>query len=251
MAASSSPTQTGTSRRNIVLAVILGCQIMMTLDALIVTTALPHIQTEIGFTPSAPSWIQHSYVLVFGGLLLLGARAGDLWGRRRVFVAGVVVFTLASLLAGLAPTAELLIAARALQGFASAFAIPATLALRVSAFPAPEERSRAIAVYSAVIGAGASVGIIVRRRLHRVLVVAVESPHQRHHRRPRGAARPPRAARDRAAARPNRHSRRVHHHPRHVGPGLRPGRGCAGRLGKPPHDRPIENIAPTIRTRPM
>ncbi|MFJ3407693.1 MFS transporter [Promicromonospora sp. NPDC090134] len=161
MSESSSLAGPRTGRRGVVLAVILGCQLMMTLDASIVTTALPHIQHELGFTDSALSWIQNSYVLVFGGLLLLGARAGDLFGRRRVFSAGVVVFTLASLLAGLAPTAELLIAARALQGLASAFAIPATLALLVQSFPAPEERSRAIAVYSAVIGAGASVGIIV------------------------------------------------------------------------------------------
>lgn len=161
MSASSSPARPGADRRGVVLAVILGCQLMMTLDASIVTTALPHIQQELGFTDSGLSWIQNSYVLVFGGLLLLGARAGDLLGRRRVFVAGVVVFTLASLLAGVAQTAELLIVARAVQGLASAFAIPATLALLVSSFPAPEERARAIAVYSAVIGAGASVGIIV------------------------------------------------------------------------------------------
>jgi EmrB/QacA subfamily drug resistance transporter len=147
--------------KGIVLAVILGCQLMMTLDASIVTTALPHIQRELGFSDASLSWIQNSYVLVFGGLLLLGARAGDLVGRRRVFTVGLAVFTLASLLAGIAPTAAVLIGARALQGLASAFAIPATLALLVGSFPEPEERSRAIAIYSAVIGAGASVGIIV------------------------------------------------------------------------------------------
>ncbi|MEA5454833.1 MFS transporter [Sinomonas sp. JGH33] len=148
-------------RRSIVLIVILGCQLMMTLDASIVTTALPHIQRELGFSDASLSWIQNAYVLVFGGLLLLGARAGDLLGRRRVFIAGVAVFTVASLMAGIAPTALVLVAARALQGFASAFAIPSTLALLVTTYPAPEERSRAIAVYSAVIGAAASVGIIV------------------------------------------------------------------------------------------
>jgi EmrB/QacA subfamily drug resistance transporter len=157
---SSSGATTGRGR-GLVLTVILGCQLMMTLDASIVTTALPHIQRELGFSDASLSWIQNSYVLVFGGLLLLGARAGDLLGRRRVFTAGVAVFTVASLLAGIAPTAGILVAARALQGLASAFAIPSTLALLVTSFPAPEERSRAIAVYSAVIGAGASVGIIV------------------------------------------------------------------------------------------
>lgn len=161
MFAKSAPPTIGARRRTIVLAVILGCQLMMTLDASIVTTALTHIKQELGFTDSSLSWIQNSYVLVFGGLLLLGARAGDLVGRRRVFAAGAALFTAASLLAGIAPSAGVLIAARALQGLASAFAIPATLALLITSFPAREERSRAIAVYSAVIGAGASVGIIV------------------------------------------------------------------------------------------
>lgn len=148
-------------RRTLVLAVILGCQLMMTLDASIVTTALPRIKDELGFTASSLSWIQNSYVLVFGGLLLLGARTGDLLGRRRVFIAGAALFTAASLLAGVAQSDEILIAARALQGLASAFAIPSTLALLITSFPSPKERSRAIAIYSAVIGAGASVGIIV------------------------------------------------------------------------------------------
>ncbi|HEY3573117.1 MAG TPA: MFS transporter [Arthrobacter sp.] len=161
MFAKSAPSTTGARHRTIVLAVILGCQLMMTLDASIVTTALTHIKQELGFTDSSLSWIQNSYVLVFGGLLLLGARAGDLAGRRRVFAAGTALFTAASLLAGIAPSANVLIVTRALQGLASAFAIPSTLALLITSFPAPEERSRAIAVYSAVIGAGASVGIIV------------------------------------------------------------------------------------------
>lgn len=150
-----------TRNRGVVLAVILGCQLMMTLDASIVTTALPHIKDELGFTDSSLSWIQNSYVLVFGGLLLLGARTGDLVGRRRVFMVGTGLFTAASLLAGVAQSSEVLIGARALQGLAAAFAIPATLALLITSFPAPEERTRAIAIYSAVIGAGGSVGIIV------------------------------------------------------------------------------------------
>lgn len=157
-----SPTSpSGARHRAVVLMVILGCQLMMTLDASIVTTALTHIKAELGFTDSSLSWIQNAYVLAFGGLLLLGARAGDLLGRRRVFIAGAAVFTAASLLAGIAPSAGVLITARALQGLASAFAIPSTLALLITSFPEPEERTRAIAIYSAVIGAGASVGIIV------------------------------------------------------------------------------------------
>lgn len=146
---------------SLTLAVIMGCQLMMVLDTSIVTTSLPHLERELGFSPASLSWVQNSYALAFGGLLLLGARVGDLLGRRRVFMAGVAVFTFASLLAGLAVTAEVMIAARILQGAASAFAIPATLALLVQSFPEPEERSRAISIYSAVIGAGGSVGIIV------------------------------------------------------------------------------------------
>ena len=158
-----SPTlsTSGGRHRAVVLMVILGCQLMMTLDASIVTTALTHIKTELGFTVSSLSWIQNAYVLAFGGLLLLGARAGDLFGRRRVFIVGAALFTAASLLAGLAPSAGLLVAARTLQGVASALAIPSTLALLITTFPEPGERTRAIAIYSAVIGAGASVGIIV------------------------------------------------------------------------------------------
>src|SRR6476661_1819716 len=144
------PLRPSTPNKRVVLAVILGCQLMMTLDASIVTTALPHIKDELGFTESSLSWIQNSYVLVFGGLLLLGARAGDILGRRRVFTVGTGLFTAASLLAGAAESSELLIAARALQGLAAAFAIPATLALLITTFPAPAERTRAIAIYSAV-----------------------------------------------------------------------------------------------------
>ena len=147
--------------RFVVLAVIMGCQLMMVLDTSIVTTALPHLERELGFTGPTLSWVQNSYALAFGGLLLLGARAGDLLGRRRVFMVGVAVFTIASLLAGLAPNSAVMILARVLQGIASAFAIPATLALLVQSFPEPGERSRAIGIYSAVIGAGGSVGIIV------------------------------------------------------------------------------------------
>ncbi|WP_284985297.1 MFS transporter [Arthrobacter sp. fls2-241-R2A-172] len=147
--------------RTITLAVILGCQLMMVLDTSIVTTALPHLERELGFNSTTLSWVQNSYALAFGGLLLLGARVGDLLGRRRVFMVGVGVFTLASLLAGVAFNAEVMIGARVLQGAASAFAIPATLALLVQTFPEPGERSQAISIYSAVIGAGGSVGIIV------------------------------------------------------------------------------------------
>jgi EmrB/QacA subfamily drug resistance transporter len=157
----STATSTPRWRRTVVLALIMGAQLMLVLDTSIVTTALPRLITDLDFTPASLSWVQNAYVLAFGGLLLLGARIGDLAGRRKVFILGVAVFAAASLLAGLATSAPILLVARVLQGAASAFAIPSTLALLVDANPEPEQRSRAIAIYSAVIGAGASVGIIV------------------------------------------------------------------------------------------
>ena len=157
----SSATSTPKWRRTVVLALIMGAQLMMVLDTSIVTTALPHLVADLGFSPASLSWVQNAYVLAFGGLLLLGARVGDLAGRRRVFVIAVAVFAAASLLAGFSFNVPTLLAARIMQGAASAFAIPSTLALLVGAYPEPEERGRAIAIYSAVIGAGASVGIIV------------------------------------------------------------------------------------------
>ncbi len=148
-------------RRNVGLALILGSQLMMTLDTSIITTALPQVQRQFGFSLAGLSWVQNAYVLAFGGLLLLGARAGDLLGRRRVFVAGIAVFTLASLAAGLAPNGPFLIAARVAQGLAASLAVPSTLALLVAETTSAEARTRLIALYSAVIGAGGSVGIVV------------------------------------------------------------------------------------------
>ena len=115
-----SGTSTGTPARRpgVVLAVILITQLMVILDGTVVNIAMPHIQQALDFSPSSLSWVQNAYALAFGGLLLLGARAGDLLGRRRVFVTGISIFTLASLLGGLAPNAELLLAARVLQASA-------------------------------------------------------------------------------------------------------------------------------------
>src|SRR6478609_3069559 len=141
------PLRPSTPNKRVVLAVILGCQLMMTLDASIVTTALPHIKDELGFTESSLSWIQNSYVLVFGGLLLLGARAGDILGRRRVFLAGIALFTLASLVGGFAQNPAELLIARAVQGVGGALASPSALALLMTMFAAGRERTRAIGLY--------------------------------------------------------------------------------------------------------
>jgi EmrB/QacA subfamily drug resistance transporter len=145
----------------IVLAIILGCYLMVVLDASVVLTALPDIRTDLGFSPASLSWVQNIYALAFGGLLLLGARAGDLLGRRQVFVVGLTIFTTASMLGGLAQSETWLLAARAIQGLGAAIAAPSTLALLTISFPEGSERTRAIALYSAVASAGASIGLVL------------------------------------------------------------------------------------------
>ena len=144
-----------------VLAIILGCYLMVVLDASVVITALPDIRLDLGFSPAGLSWVQNIYALAFGGLLLLGARMGDLLGRRQVFIGGITLFTVASMLGGLAQSETWLLAARALQGVGAAIAAPSTLALLTVSFPEGSERTRAIALYSAVASAGASIGLVL------------------------------------------------------------------------------------------
>jgi EmrB/QacA subfamily drug resistance transporter len=144
-----------------VLAIILGCYLMVVLDASVVITALPDIRTDLGFSAASLSWVQNIYALAFGGLLLLGARMGDLLGRRQVFIGGIALFTAASMLGGLAQSEVWLLAARTLQGVGAAIAAPSTLALLTVSFPEGSERTRAIALYSAVASAGASIGLVL------------------------------------------------------------------------------------------
>jgi EmrB/QacA subfamily drug resistance transporter len=143
------------------LAVISAAQLMVVLDGTIVNIALPHIQTALDFTPENLSWVVNAYTLAFGGLLLLGGRAGDLLGRRKVFVVGVGVFALASLLGGLAQTEGQLLWARVLQGVGAAIASPTALSLVTTTFPAGPARNRAFAVYAAMSGAGAAIGLLL------------------------------------------------------------------------------------------
>ncbi len=142
------------------LTVIAGAQLMVVLDATIVNIALPHIQDDLHFSDTSLSWVLNAYTLTFGGLLLLGGRAGDILGRRRVFVAGILLFSVASLLGGFAPSAGLLLAARALQGVGGAIASPTALSLITTNFAEGAERNRAFGVFAAVSGAGAAVGLI-------------------------------------------------------------------------------------------
>jgi EmrB/QacA subfamily drug resistance transporter len=149
------------TRSALVLAIILATYLMIILDVTVIITALPKIHSALDFSPTGLSWVQNAYSLTFGGLLLLGARAGDLLGRRRTFVAGIALFSSASLLAGLAQSPTWLIAARALQGVGAAVAAPSTLALLTISFREGHERIRALALYSAVAGGGGSVGLLL------------------------------------------------------------------------------------------
>ena len=143
------------------LAIISAAQLMVVLDGTIVNIALPRLQEDLGFTPDNLSWVVNAYTLAFGGLLLLGGRLGDLFGRRRVFVAGVLIFAAASLLGGLATSETILLGSRALQGVGAAMASPTALALITTTFPAGPARNRAMGVYAAMSGAGAAIGLIL------------------------------------------------------------------------------------------
>ncbi|MEU2583430.1 MFS transporter [Streptomyces avermitilis] len=154
----------GAARREghpgIALAVIAACQLMVVLDSTIVNIALPHIQDALKFSTTDLTWVVSAYTLTFGGLLLLGGRAGDILGRRRVFMTGILLFTLASFLGGLAQEPWQLLAARALQGVGGAIASPTSLALITTTFPEGPERNRAFGVFAAVSAGGGAIGLL-------------------------------------------------------------------------------------------
>ncbi|UYM05595.1 MFS transporter [Solicola gregarius] len=145
----------------IALLLILSIQLMVVLDMTVVNVALPTLQDDLGFSASGLSWVLNAYALAFGGLLLLGARLGDILGRRRVLIGGVAVFGIASLLGGLAPTSELLLLARGLQGLGAAVAAPQALALLTISYPEGSARNRALGWYSAVSIGGSAIGLVV------------------------------------------------------------------------------------------
>jgi EmrB/QacA subfamily drug resistance transporter len=154
-------TTDGKTRLGWALVLISVAQLMVVLDSTIANIALPYIKADLGFSDSGLTWVVTGYALAFGGLLLLGGRLGDLYGRRKVFMAGLVIFALASLLGGIAGSEGLLLSARGLQGLGAALASPAALALITTTFPAGPARNRAFAVYAAMSGAGAAVGLIL------------------------------------------------------------------------------------------
>jgi EmrB/QacA subfamily drug resistance transporter len=147
--------------RWLALVVLCAGMLMIILDGTIVNVALPAIQGDLGFSQSNLAWVMNAYLIAFGGLLLLAGRVGDLVGRRRVFLAGLVLFTLASALCGVSTSAAMLIGARFLQGIGGAMASAVILGMIVSLFPEGRERTKAIGVYSFVASAGASIGLLL------------------------------------------------------------------------------------------
>jgi EmrB/QacA subfamily drug resistance transporter len=148
-------------RRGIALAIVLCAQLMIVLDLTVVNVALPSLAVGLHLSPTSLSWVLNAYALTFGGLLLLGGRAGDILGRRQAFMAGLAVFTVASLAGGLATSAAALLAARAVQGVGGAIASPAVLATIVAGYPEGRERVRALSVFTAVTMGGASLGLVL------------------------------------------------------------------------------------------
>src|SRR5215213_3471822 len=142
------------------LAVLAVAQFMVVLDVTIVNVALPAIQTDLGFSADGLQWVVNAYTLAFGGLLLLGGRVSDLLGRRRVFLAGLALFGVASLAGGFAGSSGALVAVRAVQGIGAALLSPAALALLTVTFPAGRDRNIALGVWGALAGIGGTLGVV-------------------------------------------------------------------------------------------
>jgi EmrB/QacA subfamily drug resistance transporter len=154
------PAATNDRSRWIALVVLCVGMLMIVLDATIVNVALPSIQKDLGFSQSSLAWVVNAYLITFGGLLLLAGRLGDLVSRRDVFLAGLGLFTAASLLCGISNSQELLVGARFLQGVGGAMTSAVILGMIVTMFPAPRDQAKAIGVYSFVASAGGSVGLL-------------------------------------------------------------------------------------------
>jgi EmrB/QacA subfamily drug resistance transporter len=146
--------------RWVALVVLCAGMLMIILDQTIVNVALPTIQSDLGFSQSSLAWVINAYLIALGGLLLLAGRMGDLLGRKRIFLAGLALFTLASLLCGVSQTEEMLIGARFVQGVGAAMASAVILGMIVTMFPQPREQAMAIGIYSFVASAGASIGLL-------------------------------------------------------------------------------------------
>jgi MFS family permease len=150
------------SNRQRWLALVVVCfgQLMIVLDSTIVNVALPSIQRDLHFSQANLTWVVNAYLITYGSFLLLAGRAGDLIGRKKVFLTGVVVFTVASVLSGLAHDPATLVAARALQGVGGALSAGVIIALIVTGFPKPQERAQAMSVFTFVVAGGGSLGLL-------------------------------------------------------------------------------------------
>src|SRR5215203_4355193 len=155
------PQQESSDRsRWIALYVLCTGVLMIVLDVTVVNVALPSIQDDLGFSQSSLAWVVNAYMIAFGGLLLLAGRFGDLIGRKTVFMAGLGVFTAASLLCGVAQSQEVLVAARFVQGVGGAMTSAVIIGMIVTTFPEPREQAKAIGVYAFVASAGGSIGLL-------------------------------------------------------------------------------------------
>jgi EmrB/QacA subfamily drug resistance transporter len=152
---------TDTRRRWLALYVLCLASLMIVLDVTIVGVALPSIRTDLGFSETSLAWVVNGYLLTYGGFLLLGGRLGDLFGHRRLFIAGISVFTLASLACGLATTQWFLVAARSVQGLGGAVASAVSLSLMMGLFTEPAERAKAMGIFGFVASGGGSIGVLL------------------------------------------------------------------------------------------
>src|SRR3954469_7633266 len=148
------------SRRSAALAVLCAMSLMIVLDSTIVAVAVPDIQRDLGFSPAGVAWVVNAYLVAFAGLLLLAGRLGDLVGAWRVFLAGLALFTIASLLCGFTSTAWQLVAGRFVQGAGGALAAAVVLGMIVRLFPSPREQARAMGIYSFTQAGGAALGFV-------------------------------------------------------------------------------------------
>src|SRR5688572_9770648 len=149
-----------TQNRWAALYVLCAGMLMIILDGTIANVALPSIQEDLGFSQSSLAWVVNAYLIALGGLLLLAGRVGDLLGRRRVYLAGLGLFTAASLVCGVSGSQEMLIGARFIQGAGGAMASAVVLGMIVTMFPEPREQAKAIGIYAFVASAGASIGLL-------------------------------------------------------------------------------------------
>jgi len=226
-AAGTSQHQPKATTRSGALVLVLGCQLMIVLDGTMIYMALPLIRADLGLSTTLLSWVQNAYMLAVGGFLLLGARASDLIGQRRVFVAANASFIAASVAAGLASSALWLVGARGMQGLAAAFAAPSAFALLMTLFPEGPVRTRAIGLFTAVSGGGSALGLVLGGAFAQFYFVAGHTVCQLANRRDARCVEPALASGCRASTRPVRPCRCAKRHRGHDRADLWTGAGCA------------------------